>query len=176
MSETTRWRLVVQERVGLRRSWLLVWYRDERRLFDSRWVALDLVTERGARWLAQVVRRAIEAGVYAPPSRAGNAWTHRAPIAWRPLGGPGDDCACDRGAYIAHVEHVAGSSERGGGYHLDVTCNPPSPSGFTRLHSRELGSDIAIRSSGAARFLAELVIDLGEAGQPVPHIAGLLEA
>jgi hypothetical protein len=47
--------------------WIVVLYRDERRVFDSRGVAIELVTERGARWLADLVRVAVDAGVFVPP-------------------------------------------------------------------------------------------------------------
>jgi hypothetical protein len=179
MSEPTSWRLVVQERVGLRRvrpSWLLVWYRDERRLFDSRWVALDLVTERGARWLARVVRSAIEAELLAPPVGLSSARSHRAPIVWQDHGDSRfDESVCEHGGFVGHVGCRTAPRGTGTDYHLRVTCSAPTPTGFVDFHHLEIRSDVTIRTGDAGRFLAELIIDLAGAGRAIPPISAAFE-
>jgi len=115
-------------------TWIVVLYRDERRMFDSRSVALVLETERGARWLGRVVRAAIEASVLAPPK---GAPIHRGPIVWTPRGETDrdDDVVCHHGPYVGRVAWRAGPRGKGGEHDVTVTraargAGPAGPGGF----------------------------------------------
>ncbi len=166
--------LVREENVRRREAaWIAVLYRHERRVFDSRWVSLELKTERGARWLVGLVRSAVEVGVFAAPKGANVAPTHRAPIAWtHDTPGKDDDCFCEHGPFGAHVENLEGPYGKGGRYYVSAYRRGPSDVGGDDLFDfHELVVHVEARSGDAGRFLAELAMDLATAGHAIPPIA-----
>jgi hypothetical protein len=183
VSASGRWRVVVQPRTPVHvhpidvvravegdvergrarsTSWIVVLYRDERRVFDSRGVSIELTTERGARWLAHVVRRAIDADVFAPPREDGVPPPHREPIVWARADGDADDCV--HGAYAARVTQRAGVV----GWVALVRHGELSV-----FHSVDLAGDVRLRTLDAGRFVAELALDLAIAGQRIPAASSL---
>ena len=176
-----RWQLSIERVARPRRSgprWHFTLALDGQRVFDSRWVTLKLNTERGARWVARLVRTAIEAGVFAPPRGANVRPSHRAPILWTQQGAKDwdDDSVCTYGGYGAHVEWLFGPQGKGGEYYVGVWSPAPKPGAFADFHYTEVLDDMHIRSGDAGRFLAELLIDLASAGQPIPAISDLPQA
>lgn len=146
------------ERPRLREaSWIVVLYRDERRAFDSRSVSLEPKTERGARWLGQLVRAAIEAEAFAPSSA-----TLRSPIDW--IDGAQGDCHCAHGPLAARVERRTGVSDAG--FRVAVRRHDP-PADL--VDEQALAADLLVRTRDAGRFLAEVVLDLARVGRPIPH-------
>jgi len=157
--------LVREENVRRREAtWIAVLYRHERRVFDSRWVSLELKSERGARWLVGLVRTAVEAGVFAAP-RASVTPTHRAAIVWTHLAPGRDDCTCEHGPLRAHVENARG---RTGVHYVARVYRIGEPAD---VHVFRDAADVAARTVEAGRFLAELAMDLATAGHAIPPIA-----
>lgn len=173
-----QWRTVVQRRMathahpielvrdenarGRDARWIAVLYRTERRVFDSRWVALELTSERGARWLVGLVRTAIEASVFAPPRGSSVAAMHRAPIVWtHRTPGVDDHCVCEHGGLRARVETASSGL-------CFVAVSAGSGDALCDLRHT---TDVQARTGDAGRFLAELVLDLATAGRPIPRIA-----
>ena len=153
-----------------RGDWMVIWRHGAHVVFDSRWVSLELRTERGARWIAALVRTAIDAGVFTPPKGANVAPSHRAPIVWTRQGAPDfdDDSFCRHGPYGGHVEWTNGPQGKGGEYYVGVWCESPTPGGFADFHWTEVLGHVHMRSADAGRFLAELVIDVATAGCRIP--------
>jgi hypothetical protein len=152
-------------------SWLTVLYRAERRMFDSRWVSLEIKTERGAHWLAHLVRTAVEADVFAAPKGANVRLSHREPITWtHHTPGKDDDCVCRLGPFGAHVENMRGPYGKGGEYYVGTWREEPGKPSLDLVDYHAVLPHIEVRSGEAGRFLAELAIDLARSGAAIPSI------
>jgi hypothetical protein len=153
-------------------DWIAIVRRGDDVVFDSRSISLHLVTESAARWLAALVRTAIEAGVFAPPKGANVPPPHRAPLVWTQQGSRDfdDDSVARLGPFGGHVEWTNGPKGKGGDYFFNVWRDTPSAGGFVDLNGTEVWSHLRARSADAGRFLVELVMDVAGAGYPIPPL------